>query len=659
MLSARTPARKRSTRDPFLCPLWDNDHPDFRRIDHDLPEDHHARWLLLAVSRLDLEPLRRAYANRGSRAYPPEQLLPFVLLMYAQKLLSPTEWARQASTNDVAKWLLRGLRPRRSALYAFRDRSEPFLDAWHKQLIDWAIAEGITTAKRGSLDGSFIAALSSRHRLLSARVLDGRLLLLRLAVWVETHSPEEVETLLAVVLTTASLFPAQASLCLLLAVLVLLLLLLLHPSFLQAAREQLCSRDSPGSEPSRSRADPRQAIRAEILPAWLPASVAGRQRMLARYEKAQKRLAQRLLPYQGKKRLSAKDEKAIKRAKINPSDAEAALGWDKVGTFRPLYNLQLVRATDAPLTLSWELFSSNNDEGMLRPMMKQTKKQIGHHLSEVLVDGSYASIGDARYCEKKGILVYAPPAKEDKAKSSAAGEDKAQTGASGAAVGVASPAPQASRADSANAPTVVAVSEVAAAAAAKAEAESGSLGGGKRSSRAKQGAKGAKGVKKYPKEKFRYEPEQKVYHCPAGKVLPEVFRTKEKRQGGMELTVLVHRAEAADCQECGQRGQCTTGKQGRVVKRYEGEEVLERLTQRMQEPANQKIYRLRSQTVEQGYADLKEHRGLRVFRSFEKNRSRAQAGLTLLGSNALGIVRILRRREKEPPPLSPNEKQAS
>ncbi len=101
-----------------------------------------------------------------------------------------------------------------------------------------------------------------------------------------------------------------------------------------------------------------------------------------------------------------------------------------------------------------------------------------------------------------------------------------------------------------------------------------------------------------------------------------------------------------------------TGKTGKVVKRYEGEEVLERLRERMKDPSNQAIYRKRGQTVELGFADLKEHRGLRVFRGFGQKRSRAQAGLTILASNALAIVRALRRREEANAP-SHRQKRAS
>jgi hypothetical protein len=93
------------------------------------------------------------------------------------------------------------------------------------------------------------------------------------------------------------------------------------------------------------------------------------------------------------------------------------------------------------------------------------------------------------------------------------------------------------------------------------------------------------------------------------------------------------------------------------VKRYEGEEARERLQQRMAQPASQEVYKLRSRSVELGYVDIKEHRGLRVFRCFGRQRARAQAGLVILASNGLKIVHALQRRPnpQEAPP--PREKQ--
>ena len=63
--------------------------------------------------------------------------------------------------------------------------------------------------------------------------------------------------------------------------------------------------------------------------------------------------------------------------------------------------------------------------------------------------------------------------------------------------------------------------------------------------------------------------------------------------------------------------------------------------------------------MELGFADLKEHRGLRVFRCFGKKRARTQAGLVILASNGLKITKSLRRRERGKLPPDPQENQAA
>jgi transposase len=579
MLPPRAAGRQRSSRHPFLPPLWEDDHPELLRIDASLPAGHHARWLAGVVGHLDLGPLRRSYANRGSLAYPPELLLAFVLFMYSKGLLSPADWAEQARYDDQAKWLLRGLRPSRSQLYTFRDRTEPSLDAWHRQLLAWAVAEGITSAARGSLDGTFVAALASRHRLLGPRRLDRRLLLLRLLVWLES-GPDQP--------------PLAARLAQLpeLVLLVLLLWLALlglglagrlqEPLLGLLALLELLSPEGVTPWPPR-------------LPAWVPATPAGRRRVLQRYQQAQQRLARRLEPYQQKKKLSKKDQRTLKHLKVSLTDPEAALGRDKLGTYRPLYNVPLVQATDAALTLAWDLLPRATDEGLLVPMMEKTNEQLGRHLQDVLVDGAFLSVGDVAWCEQQGITVYAPP-------SQAAGA-LAQQG--------------------------------------KAPAEpSKHHAGGKKPG-------------KLPKGAFRYDEQQKVYYCPQGKPLPQVYQTREKRASGVELPVLVHRAAGEDCQACGQQSGCTSNpKKGRVLKRYQGEEALERLEQRMRQPASQEVYKHRSRSVELGFADLKEHRGLRVFHCFGRRRARAQVGLVILASNGLKLIGALQRRQQavQPPP---------
>jgi transposase len=648
MLATPTTHRKRSAHDRFRAPLWDQQHPEFRRIDTLLPADHHARWLCQVVARLDLSALRLGYAGYGSPAYPVELLLAFVLFLYSKGSLCPARWPDAARYDDQARWLLRGLQPSRSLLYRFRDRVEPFLDDWHAQLIAWAIFEGLTTAQRGSLDGTLIAALASRHRLLSCRRVDQRLLLLRLLAWCdENHLNCQLDTFLDDVTV-----------------------------WLRHLGEGRPLPGGSGQPPSGQALGTLLELLSPVLdgrvtlpsqmPAWVPATPAGRRRVLDRHSRAQQSLGQRLLPYQGKKKLSQKDREALKRLRISPTDPEAALGWDKVGTYRPLYNLLLVQATDASLTLAWEVLGCNNDQGQIRAMMEKLKTQVGHYLKELLVDGGFLNVTDLVWCEQEQIVIYAPPAevaavsgelaqtmaakveavkaeavktetlraeaaKVEAARAEAAKVEAAKVEATRAeAVKVEAARAEAAKVEAARAEAVRA--EAIRANAAKAEAAKSKATKGKE--------------EKLPKSAFRYDGVEQAYYCPQGKRLDPVSRTTEKRRGGLELPLVVYRAAGADCRACPQQAGCTSNpNKGRVVKRYEGEETIERLEQRMQEPAAVRIYKLRGQTVELGNADLKEHRGLRVFRGFGRMRARAQAGLIIIASNGLKIMHALQKRQ--------------
>jgi transposase len=623
MLPLHAPRRKPSPRVPFREPTWDDDHPELRRIDLLLPADHPARWLNTVVARLDLAPLRCSYANRGSLAYLPQLLLSFVLFMYSKAILSPAQWATQVKYDDQAKWLLRGLQPSRSQLYTFRDRLEPYLDDWHAQIIAWALFEGLTSAERGSLDGTLIAALASRHRLLSCRRVDQRLLLLRLLVWCDANQRQcdlatFLDDLAAWLLHSVEGQPVPPGKAL--------------PPCADALH-QLVALLEPLWQ--------GQLSLPALVPTWVPASVAGRQRLLKRYVDAQQRLAHRLQPYQQKKKLSKKDQEAVKRLKVSLMDPEAALGWDKMGTYRPLYNLVLVQATDAPLTLAWEVLGCNNDQGLIEVMMEKTKKQVGRYLKELLVDGGFLNVRDVVWCDKEGIVLYAPPSKVEVAKAELA---KAEAAKAAVAKVVAAKAAAAKAAAAKAAPPEAAPEAVQAAPP--------------ETVKAKEVKEGAKKEEKMPKSAFRYESTEQAYYCPQGKRLQPVSRTTEKRPSGLELPVIVYRAAGQDCQACPVQAGCTSNpKKGRVVKRYEGEEMLERLQQRMAEPASQQLYKLRGRTVELGHADLKEHRGLRIFRCFGKKGARVQAGLVILASNGLKIMNALQRRQTAQQHPSPQEKQ--
>ena len=161
------PARDSPHFDRFATPPWDRYSPQWLAIDDDLPADHLARQIDAAVDQLDLTALFASYAGVGSQAHRPDRMLKIVLYEMRTGRRSPAQWAKDTPDRRCLLWLGLGITPARSRWYEFRKRLGPVLDLYHRQLLEAAVAGGLTPASRGSLDGTVIAAAASRHRLLN------------------------------------------------------------------------------------------------------------------------------------------------------------------------------------------------------------------------------------------------------------------------------------------------------------------------------------------------------------------------------------------------------------------------------------------------------------------------------------------------------------
>jgi hypothetical protein len=60
----------------------------------------------------------------------------------------------------------------------------------------------------------------------------------------------------------------------------------------------------------------------------------------------------------------------------------------------------------------------------------------------------------------------------------------------------------------------------------------------------------------------------------------------------------------------------------------------------MKTPEAKDLYRLRKQTIELRYADLKQHRRLRRFHCYGRRRARAEIGAAVLAYNLLVYLRL-------------------
>jgi transposase len=159
----------------------------------------------------------------------------------------------------------------------------------------------------------------------------------------------------------------------------------------------------------------------------------------------------------------------------------------------------------------------------------------------------------------------------------------------------------------------------------------------------------AKPPKQFPKQAFTWLPEEEVYLCPAGQRLT-AYRTEHKRQsGGRQLEVIQYRCDPVHCRACPQQDQCTeTPAKGRTVKRSEHDDLIDQLRARMATAEAKWLYRLRKQTVELSYADLKQHRRFRRLNGRGLRRARTQIGLLVLAHNGLAIAKARPNSNNQP-----------
>jgi hypothetical protein len=301
----------------------------------------------------------------------------------------------------------------------------------------------------------------------------------------------------------------------------------------------------------------------------------GQEQQRQRLRQADRRLQELLRRNQQRR---AKERRPRPKVVVSLSEPEAALGLDKQKVFRPLYNVQWLVDLESPLVFSYGVFAQPNDAGTLPTMLRRSAAALGHALSDFLMDGSYASGRDAAAAEAAGVRLYAPWSDGPPPGPTGAKDTKAVSGRQ------------------AQQPPLLA------------------------------------------KEQFRWEEAAHQDACPQRHPLVLVSHKTEKEGTGESHRVDIYRCAPEHCRGCPQQAGCTKSPdQGRTVRRSEFEESVERLKARMQTPAGQALYRQRKQTVELGFADLKEHRGLRRLTSRGRVRAATQIGLIVLGHNLLVV----------------------
>jgi len=112
----------------------------------------------------------------------------------------------------------------------------------------------------------------------------------------------------------------------------------------------------------------------------------------------------------------------------------------------------------------------------------------------------------------------------------------------------------------------------------------------------------------FGKHKFKYDEVLDIYKCPEGKELRPA-----NRSSSLGKKYMIYRCK--ECAVCKYFGQCTKSAHGRIVKRFEGDELKEAMREVMKQGKAREVYRRRKEIVEPVFSVF---RGVFGFRRFKR-----------------------------------------
>ncbi len=143
---------------------------------------------------------------------------------------------------------------------------------------------------------------------------------------------------------------------------------------------------------------------------------------------------------------------------------------------------------------------------------------------------------------------------------------------------------------------------------------------------------GAKAAGRFGKQDFVYQPDQDVYRCPAGALLPRHMTTVEK---GMTL----HRYwDRASCTGCALKPKCTPAVERRIT-RWEHEAVIDALQTRMD--LAPRAMRIRRRLVEHPFGTIKAWMGQTHFLMKRLPNVKTEISLHILAYNIKRMMAVL------------------
>jgi transposase len=139
------------------------------------------------------------------------------------------------------------------------------------------------------------------------------------------------------------------------------------------------------------------------------------------------------------------------------------------------------------------------------------------------------------------------------------------------------------------------------------------------------------------KDAFRFDEEQDVFICPAGRKLERDHVCRSAKNPYV-------RYRCVSCEGCARRSNCCRGSGNRTIKRYPGDELKDAQRQVMQQPAARRAYSKRQAWVEPVFAELRFRQGLTRFRRPGLAGARMELLLHCIAYNLKRAIRLLAGR---------------
>lgn len=135
---------------------------------------------------------------------------------------------------------------------------------------------------------------------------------------------------------------------------------------------------------------------------------------------------------------------------------------------------------------------------------------------------------------------------------------------------------------------------------------------------------------RFPKVEFRYDPEEDVYTCPAGRLLRPLGKKEGVDRNGKAT---FYRARASECAACHLKPRCTSNKNGRQIRRDPAEHYIDLVRGYRGMAPYDKALRKRKVWIEPLFAEAKDWHGMRRFRLRTLWKVNTETLLTAAGQN--------------------------